>query len=34
MFMDFAKAHSAMIERLVKENERRIALEALERKKA
>lgn len=33
MFMDFAKHHQAMIDRLVKENENRIALEALQRRK-
>lgn len=33
MFMDFAKHHAAMLERLIKENENRIALEALDRRK-
>jgi hypothetical protein len=33
MFMDFAKHHQTMIDRLVKENENRIALEALSRRK-
>ena len=28
MFMDFAKHHNAMIERMIKENEKRVALEA------
>lgn len=28
MFLDFAKHHNAMIERMIKENEKRVALEA------
>jgi hypothetical protein len=33
MFMDFAKNNSRMLEKLVKENEERIAKLALERRK-
>ena len=31
MFLDFAKAHEALIERMIKENEHRVMLEALKR---
>jgi len=34
MFIDFARNHAAMIDRLIKENEERMALEALARRKA